>query len=287
LPPAELARLFPWSQETDPLVAGLVEEMVSCWQRGERPLVEDFLARHPELATQPEAAVELIYEELCLRREFGLQLRSVEMLARFPQWRPQLEALPECPRLLEPGSMLRFPEVGEKVGEFRLVAELGHGAQGRVFLATQPALADRPVVLKLTPRTGREHLALARLQHTHIVPLYTMQDDPERDLRLLCMPYFGGAWLALVLEWLREKPAAQRTGADLVAVLARIERKMPLATPARCRQRELLGRLTWVEVICLLGACLADALQFAHERGLLHLDLKPGNILVTADAEPM
>src|SRR5262249_42380260 len=91
----------------------------------------------------------------------------------------------------------------------------------------------------------------------------------------------------LVLEWLREKPAAQRTGADLVAVLARIERKMPLATPARCRQRELLGRLTWVEVICLLGACLADALQFAHERGLLHLDLKPGNILVTADAEPM
>ena len=39
-----------------------------------------------------------------------------------------------------------YPRPGERVGEFCLLAELGRGRRGRVFLARQPALADRPVV---------------------------------------------------------------------------------------------------------------------------------------------
>ena len=49
----------------------LAEEMARGWRAGERPVVEDFLARYPELHQQPGAAVELIYEELCLREEYG------------------------------------------------------------------------------------------------------------------------------------------------------------------------------------------------------------------------
>src|SRR5262249_57811501 len=126
------------------------------------------------------------------------------------------------------------------------------------------------VVLKLTPRTGREHLALARLQHTNIVPLYSIEDDPERNVRLLCMPYFGGTSLAHVLEALRDRPAARCSGADLLAALDRLAQPLPLTVPPRGRQRELLGRLTWVEVICLLGSRLADPLQFAPEPRPLH-----------------
>src|SRR5256885_1132261 len=62
-----------------------------------------------------------------------------------------------------PPAVGRFPEVGETLGEFRLAAELGRGAVGRVFLAAQPYLGERPVVVKLTPRKGQEHLTLARL----------------------------------------------------------------------------------------------------------------------------
>ena len=47
-----------------------VEMMVAAWRRGERPLAEDILARHPELGD--EAAIRLIYEEVALRQEVGL-----------------------------------------------------------------------------------------------------------------------------------------------------------------------------------------------------------------------
>src|SRR5947209_1802701 len=75
----------------------------------------------------------------------------------------------DCHRLLrnvdEPP---KFPSAGQRLGEFRLLRELGRGGQGRVFLATQPSLSDRPLVVKLTAPTGQEHLSLARLQHTNI-----------------------------------------------------------------------------------------------------------------------
>src|SRR5262249_12627867 len=139
----------------DPRVAQVIREMSQCWQRGERPTAEEFLARYPELARQPEAAIDLIYEEACLRQDAGLPVDEADFLRRCPQWRRQLEALLRCDRILRASSPgPSFPAVGETVGDFRLLAELGRGMQGRVFLATQPSLADRPVVLKITPRDG-------------------------------------------------------------------------------------------------------------------------------------
>jgi serine/threonine protein kinase/Flp pilus assembly protein TadD len=280
--------------ELDALAERLAGELAERWRRGERPLAEEFLARHPELAERPEAAAQLIYEEICQRQECGEEQPSVAVVGRFPQWQTQLELLLDCHHLLRPTPPPRFPAVGQTLGGFRLVAALGRGAVGHVFLAREPFLADRMVVLKVTPCDGEEHLSLARLQHTHIVPLHSVQEYADRNLRALCMPYFGGATLAQVLDRL----PARRTGRDLLDALDRAQpapETLAVAdgnTPAvtfrvRGPARQLLGRLSYVQAVCWIGACLADALQYAHERGLVHLDIKPSNVLLAADGTPM
>jgi serine/threonine protein kinase/Tfp pilus assembly protein PilF len=270
------------------LASRQVEAMVAAWQRGERPIAEHFLARHPQLDS--EAALRLIYEEVCLRQEAALEVDAADLVRRFPQWKAELEVLLDCHRLMLPqlaSVPAAFPEVGEMLVGFRLVAELGRGASGRVFLATQPSLADRPVVLKVTPWGQEEHLSLARLQHMNIVPLYSEQVDGARGLRILCMPFLGGATLARILKALRGLTPARRTGIDLVEALNQVQAALPLVLPAQGSFRKYLGRAPYVQAVCWIGACLADGLQYAHDRGLVHMDIKPSNVLLTGDGQPM
>ena len=232
------------------LVARCADDLAARWAAGEFVGVEDALARHPHLATRPDAVLELLAEELALREEYARPTTLAELDARFPGRRPQVRALLECQRLL--GGRLAapdFPSPGETLGDYLLGAELGRGAQSRVFSATQPRLADRPVVLKVSPDTGVEHLSLARLQHANIVPLYAVAEFPDRGLRALCLPDFGG-----------------RTLADGDVRLA---------------------GATLADAVAGVGAALADALQYAHDRGILHLDVKPSNVLIAADGTPM
>jgi serine/threonine protein kinase/Flp pilus assembly protein TadD len=264
-----------------------VDEMVAAWRRGERPVAEDFLARHPELGA--DAAIRLIYEEACLRREVGLEVDDAAIVRRFPQWRDELELLLQCQQLMAttPGTTTAFPQEGDTLAGFRLARELGRGTAGRVFLAIQPSLADRPVVVKVTPRGRREHLSLARLQHMNIVPLYSEHVLQARNLQMLCMPFLGGATLAQVLERLKDQPASERSGRDLLEALDGIQRELPIALETKGPLRQFIARASYIDAISLIGACLADGLQYAHDRELLHMDVKPSNVLLAGDGQPM
>ncbi|SIO61838.1 Serine/threonine protein kinase [Singulisphaera sp. GP187] len=265
----------------------MVEEMVAAWGRGQRVLAEEYLARKPELRADAEAAIRLIYEEVCLRRGEGQDVSLSELVRRFPQWGTELEILLECDRLLDSRpKALPFPLVGENLGDFQLLDELGRGTRGRCFLAAQPSLANRLVVLKVTSCDHVEHLSLACLQHTHIVPLYSEQEFPEINLRAMCMPYLGGATLGQVLALLGEVPPDRRTGQSLLNALDRIQAVRPMVSSASPTRR-FLARTTYVRAICWAGACLADALQYAHERGIVHMDVKPSNVLLAADGQPL
>jgi eukaryotic-like serine/threonine-protein kinase len=268
------------------LASELVQEMVAAWRRGERLPAEAFLDRHPELST--ESALRLIHEEVCLRQEAGLKIDTAEVVNRFPQWRAQLELLLECQRLIQPRAATGTPpEVGDALGEFRLVAVLGHGASGPVFLALQNSLAARPVVLKVITCAQDEHLTLARLQHMNIVPLYSEEVIPARNQRVLCMPYLGGATLARLLDHLRDRAPPQRSGKQLIEALDRIQAAVPVSFSHQGPYRGTLARSGYVQAIAWIGACLADGLQYAHDRGLVHMDIKPSNVLLTGDGQPM
>ena len=119
-----------------------VEAMVAAWGRGERLTAAEILALHPGLDT--EAAIRLIYEEVCLRRESGQEVATAEVVRRFPHWKDELEILLGCDRMLRPhASAVAFPEVGDVVGPFRLRAELGQGAFGEDVPGLR-SLAGRP-----------------------------------------------------------------------------------------------------------------------------------------------
>ena len=118
------------------------------------------------------------------------------------------------------------PKVGDTICGFYLISTLGKGAFATVYLAEQIELGRRLVALKVSKAEGEEPQILARLQHTHIVPIFSVTDDPVTGLRLLCMPYLGGANLAQILEAAVDRmPNTKGSQKSLVAALDEVNRR--------------------------------------------------------------
>jgi tetratricopeptide (TPR) repeat protein len=212
----------------------LGEQFLSRVRKGEALTVDAFAAEHPEHATG--------------LRDLLPTLLLLEQAKRDRETSGTGARLASVPKL-------------ERLGEFRIVREVGRGGMGVVFEAEQESLTRR-VALKVLPQASllsghqlerflREAQIASRLHHTNIVPVFDSGED--EGYHYYAMQFIDGQGLD---AWILQRREAAERGA-------------------------IRDASHW-RACARMGASVAGALAHAHEQGTLHRDIKPANLLLDA-----
>jgi serine/threonine protein kinase/WD40 repeat protein/Flp pilus assembly protein TadD len=283
---------------TETLVAGVTDEFMERLRRGDRPEVDDYARRYPQIAS-------------VLRHV----LPALQVIGSSASGR--LALLAESAADIHPEAPL---------GDYRIVREIGRGGMGVVYQAVQISLG-REVALKVLPfaaamdskqlqRFKNEAQAAAHLHHTNIVPVYGV--GCERGVHYYAMQYIEGQTMAAVIAELRRLSGRQpETSEDPAGPAAEVTRELASgrwAPGSRSKEespRSALARgpdgpsslgldvattdaarsgvsstqdstqnPAYIRTVANLGVQAARALEHAHSLGVIHRDIKPANLIV-------
>jgi serine/threonine protein kinase/Tfp pilus assembly protein PilF len=209
------------------------------------------------------------------------------------------ERNPVAPRRDEPP-----PPLLKRLGDFDILREIGRGGMGVVYEARQVSLKRRVALKVLPPAMGltqqarqrfeREAQAAAKLHHTNIVPVHAIGEDDAHHF--YAMDLIEGQSLDRVLHQLVDEGSS----ALLAETVTRAASELPkqLLSPAGSKRATTgakdsttslgdtsVGSRPWFDALAKLIAEVADALDYAHGRGVIHRDIKPANLMLSSDGK--
>ena len=241
------------------LISQVADDYVQRLERGQQPEIEEYAGRHPQIA----AVLRQVLPALALLRRSG-------------------PAATDSPDEVQPEGPL---------GDYRIVREVGRGGMGVVYEAVQISLGRR-VALKILPLAGaldpkqlqrfkNEARAAAQLHHPHIVPVHGV--GCERGIHYYAMQFIEGQTLAALIREFRHQAGNEDPGAKAPAEAATVEDRGPgNATPPTTPRSSILDQRpsSFFRAVATLGVQAAEALEHAHQQGVIHRDIKPANLLI-------
>ncbi|MFO0903682.1 MAG: serine/threonine-protein kinase [Pirellulales bacterium] len=246
----------------------ICDQFVQAWREGKPPRIEDYLQQAPTSA-HDELLEAILREEIQMRRAAGDFVRAEDYHPRFPQHRDIIARAFTAPKSNRRVSKVEYRWTSEhgdsrSVSRFRVIRPHAKGGLGEVFLARDTEL-NREVALKEiqsryvdNPESRSRFLLEAEvtggLEHPGVVPVYGLGQYAD-GRPFYAMRFIKGNSLKEAIEQFHRQYAGAK---DLATGEVGVE------------FRKLLGRF--------IDVC--EAIEYAHSRGVLHRDLKPGNIML-------
>jgi serine/threonine protein kinase len=264
-------------------------------------------------ASSGDAELTRVLEAYLTDLEAGRPVDPDRLLADHPAIADRLRACLASLHLVEeeggifgaepPGMAEHGPGLGQ-LGDFRIIREVGRGGMGIVYEAEQISLGRR-VALKVLPfaaaldarqlqRFKNEAQAAAHLQHTNIVPVHYV--GCERGVHFYAMQYIEGQTVAALIRELRQHAGKDRGGSRIEdrgwrivdrgskrpEACGTIEDRAPGndTKPGSSLSSILYPPSSFFRRVAYLGVQAAEALEHAHQLGIIHRDIKPANLLV-------
>lgn len=253
------------------------------------PRIESYVDSLPDYMTSDSIPLDLVMEEIQLRREAGDTPDHAEYKERFPQFDAVLSQILgahcEATSAVKNRGVPPELEIGSQIDDFLIIQTLGSGAFAHVYLARQLSM-HRLVALKVSRGTGDEPQALSQFDHPNIVRVFDQRELDSPAVHLLYMQFHPGGTLSDVVKVAQSYKFADRNGTLLLDVVDRQLLKSAQVVPERSSVRRFLRDSQWPTVVAWLGIQLARALDEAHSLGVLHRDVKPANVLLSGEGIP-